>query len=127
MGTDKQHVTARVDAETRERIEQYMDEHDKESLAKAGDDLIQVGLREAQGPVVRQAREMAFTAAYHFTLVAVMVVIIGFGTRMLAPARAVAIAVVVMTVALSLVAAIEMVRAWRGQSELGAALWGERL
>jgi len=116
-------LTTRVDESIHDDIDRYQDAEGYEDRSEAIRDVIRAGVREKQGPVREQWREMALSAAYHFALVSVMLIIIGFGTSMLPAGRAVALSMVVMTMSVAPVAAVEIGRVVGGQNEL-ADLWG---
>lgn len=119
-GADKQPLTARVDTSTIDQIEavQADEGHDDRSAAVRA--VIHAGIREKHGPVQQRWRSIAFDAAYHLTLVAVMLVVVGFGTSILPPARGTALALVTVTVAIAPIAALELWRLVSGQASVGA-------
>lgn len=119
MGTEP----VRIESDVKERIEEVHD--GDETMSETASRITRVGLREVQGPVSQHVRDMAFDAAYHLTLLAVVLVVLGFWPGIIGAASAVAIALVVMTVAMAPVAGLEVVRAVGGQSEMGSVLRGE--
>lgn len=125
MGTKEQRpLSARVPAETRNKVEQYKDNREFDSRSDAVEDLINVGLRERQAPLVSRVRERAFDTAYHLPLVAVVTVVTGWMTTALTPAHSLQIAVVLLVIGVAPLATVELWRAGAGQSELGARLRG---
>jgi len=120
MGTEP----VRIDSDVKERIEEVHD--GDETMAKTATRIARVGLREVHGPVSQHVRDMAFDAAYHLTLIAVVLVVLGFWPGIISAPVSVAIALVVMTVAMTPVAVLEVVRAVSGQSEVGEGLRGEQ-
>lgn len=121
----KEPLSARVDQELVNGVEAYQEQIGADDRSDAHREILRIGLREAQGPVAHDIRDMALDAAYHLALVAVVVLIAGHMTTVLTPAHATAIAVVTLSVAAAPVAIVEMVRAARGQSEIGEALRGD--
>lgn len=117
----------RIDKEEKERIGEYHEETDAENQSETATEVVRAGLRELQGPVSQQWRQIALSAAFHLTLVAVLLVIVGFGTRILTPGRGTALAMVTMTVALAPVAGLELIRLVRGQSSMGQYVGGEEV
>lgn len=121
MATDP----VRIDQQAKEDLEEYHEAAGSEAKSETATEVVRVGLRELHGPATQQWREIALSASYHLTLVAVMLVILGFGSDILTVGRATAIALVTVTTAVAPIAAIEVVRALSGQSELGELFRGE--
>lgn len=127
MATDgRTSLSARVDDDVRERVDAYRESQGYNDRSEAVRDILDAGLREMEGPVSEHVRDMAFDAAYHLTLIAVVVVVLGFWPGVIGAVNAVMIALVVMTVAMAPVAALEVVRAIAGQSKVGEGLRGEQ-
>jgi len=119
---EKQTLSAKVDTEHAEAVDELQERRGYETRSAAVRDVVRAGLREEQGPLPGRARELALDGAYHLTLVAVTVVVVGFATAWLPPARATAIALVLETVAVAPLAAIETFRLAAGQSTLAELL-----
>lgn len=117
----------RIDKDQKERIEEYHERAGLETKSETATRVVERGLREVEGPMASRLRDMALTAAFHLTMVACVLVALGWGTRMLSPGRGMAIALVTLTIALFPVAAIESWRVATGQSELGDVVRGDRL
>jgi hypothetical protein len=95
----------RVDHETKEQIENICEED--EDMCEAADRVARIGLREVSGPVSCVIRERAIDAAYHLTLIAVVVALAGVTTGLMTTGRGMAVALVIMSVGAAPVAAIE--------------------
>lgn len=95
----------RVSQETKEQIEEVCD--DDEDMAEAADRVARIGLREVNGPVGHVIRERAIDAAYHLTLVAVVVLVAGVTTGLMRTGRALAVGLVIVCVGVAPVAAVE--------------------
>jgi hypothetical protein len=119
---EKQTLSAKVDREYADAIDELQERRDYDYRSDAVRDVVRAGLREERGPFPGRARQLALDGAYHLTLVAVTVIVIGFATGLLPAARATAIALALETVAVAPLAAVETVRALTGQSALGDAL-----
>lgn len=119
MGTkEREPLATRVDADVKEQVEQIVEDSDASNVSEAAEEIVTVGLREVQGPISHQLRNMALDAAYHLALVAAVTVVVGVMTTALAPGHAMAIALVTLTIGAAPLAAIEVVRWIRGQSDL---------
>jgi len=116
----------RIEDEYHDRIEELQQQRGYDDRSEAVRDVMKAGLREEQGPLPGRAQELALDGAYHLTLVAVTVVVIGFATGWLPAARGTAIALVLETVAVAPLAAIEAFRLAAGQSSLTELLEGRR-
>jgi hypothetical protein len=121
MATDP----VRIDKQAKEDLEDYHEAVGSETKSETATEVVRAGLRELHGPATQKWREIALSASYHLTLVAVMLMILGFGSTILAPGRATAIALVTVTTAVAPIAAVEVFRAVSGQSELGELFRGE--
>jgi len=115
---DKQTVGARVEEDIVEGLNAVQDDEGHSDRSDAVRDVLRTGIREKRGPVSQRWRDMSMSAAFHLTLLAVLLVVIGFGTQMLTPGRATAIAMVTVTVAIAPIAALELWRLVAGQAEL---------
>lgn len=120
-------IAAWVNGQTKEQLEKYKDQSDADTMSEAAAEMIQLGLREADGPLTHQLRDMAIDAAYHLALVSVVTVIVGVMTTALAPGHAMAIALVTLTIGMAPLAAIEVIRWLRGQSDLSSIVGGGAL
>jgi len=118
----KQTLSAKVDSEHAEAVDELQERRGYEARSAAVRDVVRAGLREEQGPLPGRVQELALDGAYHLTLVAVTVVVIGFATGWLPAARGTAIALVLETVAVAPLAAIETFRLAAGQSTLAELL-----
>lgn len=115
---EKQTVGARVEEDIVDGLEAVESQEGYEDRSDAVRDVLRTGIREKRGPVAQNWRDIAHSAAYHLTLVAVLLVVVGFGTSMLTPARATALALVTITVAIAPIAALELWRLVSGQAAL---------
>jgi len=118
-GADKQTVAARIDRDTVETIDQIQESEDYEGRSAAMRAIINAGIRERQGVVAQRWRDIALDAAYQLSLLAVVLMVIGFTTGMLTRGRGVAIGLVTVTIAMAPVASLELIRLLNGQTQLG--------
>jgi len=116
----------RIEDEYHDRIEELQQQRGYDDRSEAVRDVMKAGLREEQGLLPGRARELALDGAYHLTLVSVTVIVIGFATGWLPAARGTEIALVLETVAVAPLAAIETFRLAAGQSSLTEVLEGRR-
>jgi len=118
----KQTVGARVEEDIVDGLKTVQEAEGHTDRSDAVRDVLRTGIREKRGPVSQHWRDFALSAAYQLSLLATVLVVLGFATQMLTPWRATAIAMVMVTIALVPVATVELVRILRGQSEM--ALFG---
>jgi len=122
----KQTLSAKVDSEHAEAVDELQERRGYDTRSDAMRDVVRAGLREEQGLLPGRARELALDGAYHLTLVAVTLIVIGFATGWLPAARGTEIALALETVAVAPLAAIETFRLAAGQSSLTEVLEGRR-
>lgn len=122
---EKQPLSARVETEYIQQLEALQEARGYDDRSDAVKDVLRSGLREERGPLPGRVKALALDGAYHLTLVAVTVIVIGFATALLSPGHATAIALVMEIVALAPVAAVETLRTMSGQSELSAVFGGD--
>lgn len=122
---NKQPLTVRVEEETAEGVGEYQDEIGADDRSDAHREILEVGLREVQGPVSHQFREMALNAAYYLSLVALVIVVLGTLPGTIGYARSLRVGLVLVCVAVAPVALIEVARALAGQSELSGVFGGD--
>jgi len=113
---NRQPVSTRVNEETKEQLERYQDRQEYDDRSDAHREILTIGLQEANGPVSLRWREMALSAAFHLSLLSVVVIVLGVGTSMLGVGQALAVAAVLVTTACAPVAAIECTRVVTGQA-----------
>lgn len=123
MAGDSEILSFRADESTREQVQRFMDQRGHESQSDATRELVEVGLREATGPVLHNWRESTTTVALYFACTAVTILIIGYATTIATIAAAVQVALAFVTVGVALVGLVELARVLTGQNELGDGLW----
>lgn len=121
MGTEKQTIGFRADEDLRSQVEAYKEANGFDEKSDAVRELMEVGLREAQGPLLYRAKEYSIDAAYHLVLLAVVIMVSGLTTELLPPAGALQIGIVLIVVAVCFVAIVEFARTLTGRNEIAAA------
>lgn len=106
----KKTVSARVDPDWKERIEDYQDQQGYETRSDAAVDLLKTGYREKQHPLLYRAKKQSKDVAVYLPMTAATVAIIGQVTEVLAATMAVQIAVVLICLALTPLALVESVQ-----------------
>jgi len=124
MATDGKTIGFRADDTTRQRVEEFQDREDYDDRAKALQKLVEVGLRETRSPILFRLKEEVVTWAGWLGVTAIIAVIAGLTTPMLAVTDGLMIAAVVVVVAIALLATVEAFRVLRGESEVGEHLHG---
>lgn len=125
MAKGKKTVGFKADGSQQEDIEQYKTRNGLGSTSEALEDLVEMGLREARGPILYRIKQQAIDAAFYLGLVALVTIIIGFTTSNLTPGNAIEIALVMVAIGMMPIAILELVRYGRGQSTLRNRVRGD--
>jgi len=112
-------LTLRVNSALRERVENYQAREGKEHLSDAGKELVEVGLRERQNPLVWRAKERIVDWANMLVVAAVVVAALGATTGLYTTVGGVMAATVLLSSAAILLASLELVRGLAGSNQLG--------
>jgi len=115
-------LTLRVNNGLRERVEDFQAREGYEHLSTAGKELIEVGLRERQNPMVWRAKERVVDWANMLVVGAVVVGALGATTGMYAAVEGLLAAVVLLAIAAMLLAGLELARGVAGANPMGARL-----
>jgi len=122
MATDKKTVSFKTDSSQKQRIVDFKDRNGYEHLSEAVEDLVDVGLREQKSPIVYRLKDRVVDWASALALAAVIVVVGGATTKVVAMSHAVAFSVVLLMFAVMLLGMYELTRVSVGANEIGAAL-----
>lgn len=109
----KETLSTAVSEDLKEEVEGYQESKGMDSISKATEDLVKIGLREARGPILYRVRQQAIDGAFYLTLVAVTVMIVGSMTTVTSAQTGIQIAVVLMAVGIAPVATIVLARVTR--------------
>lgn len=113
------------DAELADRVDEYVEpDGPYESRNQALKDVIRVGLRESQSPILTRIREQAINYANMLCLFALVFLAGGIVTEPIEFANALLMAVVLVGAAVLMVGIVEAARLLRGANELGSAVHG---
>lgn len=112
----------RADEELQADVESHRARHGYDTTSKATKDLVRVGLRESNAPILSRLRESTIQSAYYLAVTAITLVIIGLGSPVLEQVNAMKIAAVLLAFGGGLVALAEVGRMVTGQNELSVAL-----
>jgi len=119
MATEGRTLSFRADGDTAEAVEEYREQSDHDTLSDAQQELVRVGLKEIQSPLLYRARERTLDASWHLTLTGIVVAAVGGATNILSAGRGLTLALVLVTTAVGAVAAVELLRSVRGQTLAG--------
>jgi hypothetical protein len=124
MATARDRLSATVDPDIKDDVEEYRDERDHDATSHAVEELLERALRDQRAPILSRIRDQAVDAAFYLTLVSAVTVIVGAMTTALAFGHSVQIAVVLLVVGSAPVVVVELGRAVRGANDIGAGLRG---
>jgi hypothetical protein len=119
MGTRTKTLSFSTTAERRTAVEQYQQREGYDTKTDALEELVAIGLRESRYPVLHRWKTQATNWAGQIGLMSLVVVIAGFLTDVVTPVHGLQIALVMLTLACVLWAAVELARTATGQSALG--------
>lgn len=119
MGAKNNVISFKADDELTERIDTYRDEYNFEDTSKAARQLSEVGLREQQSPLLFRLKGEVTYWVGQLGIAAVIVVLGGFTTPVLAPASSALFAIALVVAAVALLAGFEILRFATGMNELG--------
>ena len=116
----------RAESELIERVDRFQVAHGHEDRSKATRELVEIGLRESQAPILYRAKARGTDAAFFLTLASLVSLAIGYSTDVLTPVQSVQIGMVLVAMGVGILGMIELARAMNGQSEIGAFVRGVR-
>jgi len=109
----------RADDELREAVEDYQQREALDSRSDATRELVEVGLREQQNPLLWRSKDRVVEWINLLSISAVVVFALGAATELFALAQGVLAALVLLSLACVLLAAYEFVRVVAGINEVG--------
>jgi len=115
-------LTLRVNNGLRERVEEFQAREGYEHLSTAGKELVEVGLREKQNPMVWRAKGRVVDWANHLVVAGVVVAALGATTDLYAPTEGLLAAVVLLACSAMLLAGLEVARGVAGMNPIGVRL-----
>jgi len=115
---DKETLSTQVPKARKRDVERYQRQHGHDSLSKAAEELISVGLRESSSPLLYRAKDLSIEAAWYLSIGGIIAILLGFTTSGFTPADGVRIAAVFISVGASLIAGVELVRYVTGNSAI---------
>lgn len=118
MGQSK-NITLRVDQSLRERVEEFKDSEGFEHLSQAGQELVEVGLRERQHPVIWRAKDRIVDWANTLVVMAAVVATLGATTGMYRTVEGVLAGIVLLALSSMLLASLEVARGVAGMNPMG--------
>lgn len=122
MAQKEQQLKTNVDDQLSRRVDEYQSAHDMQYRADAVEELVEIGLREAESPLMFRLKGAVIKFSVQLVLVGIAVTAIGVTTPALAPALAGEISAVLILLAITGVAVAEIVRVLAGRNEVGAML-----
>lgn len=124
---DKETLSTRVTEARKSDVEKWGERRGYDSLSKATGELVDVGLRESEQPLLYRAKDLSIEAAWYLALGGVISVLLGFATTGFTPADGVRVAAVFLSVGASLIAGVELIRYLTGHSYLESESLTSRL
>jgi hypothetical protein len=122
MAADRQTLGFKANSDLAERVNQFKNREDYEHNSDALEELVRVGLRETQNPVMYRLKDEILNWAGLLGVTAIITIIGGLTTPVIAPGHALLVATILCVTAMSMVAIVELARAWQGQSTVGRAI-----
>lgn len=119
MGAKNNVISIKVDDDLAERVENYRERYDFEDTSKAARKLLKVGEREQESPLLFHIKDEVTYWVGQLGIAAVIVLLGGFTTPVLAPASSALFAVALVVAAVGLLAGFELLRFFTGMNELG--------
>lgn len=119
MGAKNNVISFKVDDDFAERVENYRKRYGFESKSAAARTLTKVGEREQQSPLLFRMKDEVTYWVGQLGIAAVIVLLGGFTTPVLAPASSALFAVALVLAAVGLLAGFEVLRFLTGMNELG--------
>jgi len=124
MAADRQTLGFNADDTIQDRVDEFKEREDYDHRSEALEQLVRVGLRETRSPILYRLKEEVVDWAGWLGLTALIAVVAGITTPVLAVTHGLMIATVLIAVATGLLALVELLRVLRGESELGEHLHG---
>lgn len=119
MAQSKQTLTCSCDEQLAERVDEYADRAGYEHRSPALQELIRTGLRETRAPLLTRFREQAINYANFMAIFALVFLAGGIVTKEIAFTTGLRMSLVLVLGAIGIVAFLEVIRLFNGQSELG--------
>lgn len=112
----------RPDADTGEQIEAYRDRRGLETKSDAVNELVETGLMERTSPVMYRLKDQIVGWAGDFAVFAVLILLIARVSTLVPWRTGVVLSVVLFSVAVALLAALELARAVVGANQVGQGI-----
>lgn len=122
MGASDSDMIACKNAQLAERVERYRERAGHEHRTEAVEDLLRVGLRETQSPLLARLREQAIQIGHLLAVFALIFLAAGVLYQPFPFGQSLFMSVVLVACAVAIPGIIEVARLVRGQNELGAAV-----
>lgn len=119
MAADRHSLGFKASSDLNQRVEDFREREGYDYKSEALEELTRIGLREARSPILYRAKEEFINWAGWMGATAIVVVILGLTTDIMAPGHGLLVAAIMSVVAFALVASAEIMRALQGQSEIG--------
>jgi uncharacterized membrane protein YfcA len=116
--SDKETLSTRVTNSRKQDVQRWGERRGYDSLSQATGELVAVGLRESEQPLLYRAKDLSIEAAWYLAIGGVIAILLGFTTSGLTPADGVRVAAVFVSVGASLIASIEFLRYLSGSSSI---------
>jgi hypothetical protein len=110
VSTEKETLSTRVPPDAKRDVERWGERRGYDSLSQATGELVKVGLRESEQPLLYRAKDLSIEAAWYLAIGSVIALLLGFTTSGLTPADSVRVAAVFLSVAAAGIAGVELVR-----------------
>lgn len=121
MATDRDIVSFDADG-LKPDIDRFQTREGYDNRTDACRELIRVGLRETRSPIMYRLKNEVINWAGWLGVTAIIVVISGLTTPVLHPIHALMVAGIMCLVALSMLAFVELLRLYQGNSDLDRVL-----
>ena len=115
-------ITIRADEEFRERVERYEERAGKASRTDAIKELVDVGLREQERPLLYRAKDRVVEWVHLLSIIGVALFVLGVTTDLVTATDGLIAAVFSLGLAAALLAGYELARALAGSNEVGVRL-----
>lgn len=127
MSEDKETLSTRVPPDQKQTVERWGERRGYDSLSQATGELVKVGLRESEQPLLYRLKDLSIEAAWYLAIGSVIALLLGFATSGLTPADGVRIAAVFLSVGAAGIAGVELARYATGYSHLESESITQRL
>lgn len=118
MGSKQESLGAQVASSTKEDVQEWQERHDKDSQSDAVRELLHIGLRESDSPLLSRAREIAFDTMWYLSMVSAVVMLAGWTTQVMAVGDGVKLGLLIAVFAFLPLTMIELYKIAKGESEL---------